>query len=404
VRRTTLAAALAAAVAGVLSAPAPAQDRPPPASRTENAREAHRVRGIVAFKRAVWRVGADGYDRAITELEHARDPATGRADFRTLFLLALSHAAAGRAQEGDAARKAAAELKGDFLGFRLIEAIELFHKEEWHASGKKLDAIITQAKRLNADPVINAELLFLAYVYRALDLRGRGSDDAALEDLREAVAISERRNDEPSSAAQVLLARSHVELQEYDRAEELLKEVLRREPGNSMSYANLALIYYDQHDLERAQRWYRDAVRRDPRLTEAREKLARIALRLEQLPTARRQLEALETALEALWKARPDLRSPGDAANMHAGFGEFWKLTADARARAGDAEGAQRARTAAERHFRRAHQERPDCVKALSLLIELLNELGAPEAEIEALEKDLLERLESGKTYRDTFC
>ena len=200
------------------------------------------------------------------------------------------------------------------------------------------------------------------------------------------------------------MARSHIDVQEYTRAEEILTEVLHKEPSNARSYANLGLVYYDQHLTDEAQKWYTEAIRRSPGLVEARERLAHIALRKDDPDSARRHLEALESSLAGLWAARPDLRTPGSAANLHAGFGTYWRAMAERREQQGDAEGAVSARDEAERRFRRSLQEQPDCVKAMESLLSLLSERDAPAAEIAKLKQELLERQKQKREYRDTFC
>ena len=127
------------------------------------------MRGIVAFKRAAFELLPDGFDRVIRELESARDPRTGKADFRTYYLAALAHAAAGDAGEGDQVRREATKVDPRFAGYWLIDGVEHFHAERWRKAQDALDQLIAAAEGLERDPAIGSELLFLGHAYR----RGR---------------------------------------------------------------------------------------------------------------------------------------------------------------------------------------------------------------------------------------
>jgi hypothetical protein len=99
-----------------------------------------------------------------------------------------------------------------------------------------------------------------------------------------------------------------------------------------------------------------------------------------------------------------------DAADVEAGLGIYWSGIAGMRADLGDAVGSKEAYGKAIEHHRRAVQIRPDCVRAIAELLQLLYAESGEAAEAERaelgrrLEQQKSEEDVKGPARRSTFC
>ncbi len=382
-----------------------------------SASELHRIRGWVAWRRAVWRVQRDGFQRVVTELERSREAAAGRADVTTLFLLGVSYLRLGRLAEADTVLRDARALAPEFAGFLLTDAMRLAASTAETAAAGRTQAEAAVAKygeyfeKLDGYPKdgsFAAELRFLGLLYRGrTNSRLPGHMDRAVLDLNDAMRIA-KENGETSAAEIVsMLAQAHQSLNQVEDAKRLVREAIARDPAESAHYFNLGIILAGAQDDSGARPWFEAAVARRPDFAEAHLKLAYLDSKLNDAASMRPHLEAAAAILES--RARGGSASDARAqSDRESGFGTYWMLVGRSRGEAGDERGALAAYSQARSHLREALAKEPGCVKALNLLIQIGSLSNAPESELEDLKRRLQETQEPGDReidpYRSTFC
>jgi tetratricopeptide (TPR) repeat protein len=393
--------------------PARGQDRAAELSPSE----LHRIRGWVAWRRAVWRVQRDGFQRVVTELERSREAAAGRADVTTLYLLGVSYLRLGRLSEAETVLRDARAQAPDFAGFLLTDAMRLAASTaETAASGRaqaeaalvKYDEYLEKLDGYPKDGSFAAELRFLGHLYRGrTHSRLAGHLDRAVLDLNRAMQISNDNREEPAAEIVSLLAQVHQSLNQVDEAVRLLRDAVARDPAESAHYFNLGIIFAGAQDDSGARPWFEAALARRAGFAEAHLKLAYLDSKLSDPAAMRPHLEAAAAIREASARGGfvSDARTQSD---LEAGFGTYWVLVGRARGESGDDVGARAAYAQARSRLREALAKEPGCVKALNLLIQIGSWTGAPESELEDLKRRLQETQEPGERdidpYRSTFC
>jgi tetratricopeptide (TPR) repeat protein len=391
-----------------------AQDSPRAPASAESA-EVHRVRGTIAWQRAVWRAQREGYQRAVSELERAR--AAGRSDFTSLYLLGLSYLRLGRVADAEPVLKDARQMSPTFPGFILTDALQLtavraeareVQRQQADAAIEKYDEYIAKIEAYPKDGAFAAELLFLGYYFRGrTNARMGGRNHKAVEDLDRAVAVATAHGEAPSPEVTSLLAQMHQNLGEVEVAKKLIVEALARDPAEAVHYYNYGLILVASREESAAKPWLEAALARRPEFPEAHMKLAYVASKTDDPAAMRRHLEAAA----ATYDGRAAGGSPTDRqteADIEAGFGQYWMLVAKHRQHRGDEPGARAAYQLAIAHLRTAREREPGCVGALQLLIQLAHLTGASEAEIEELKRrhaDLSKLTDREfDPFHSTFC
>lgn len=418
-RRST--AMLLAVLASALpfgARPARAQDpAAAPAAAELSPAELHRIRGWAAWRRAVWRVQRDGFQRVVTELERSREASAGRADVTTLYLLGVSYVRLGRLAEAETVLRDARAQAPEFAGFLLTDAMLLASATADTADAGRAQAEAALAKygeyleKLDSYPKdgsFAAELQFLGYLFRGrTNTRLAGHFDRAVLDLNRAMEIS-KENGQPLAAEVVsMLAQAHQSLNQVEDAKRLIREAIARDPAESALYYNLGIILAGAQDDSGARPWFEAAVARRADFAEAHLKLAYLDSKLNDPGAMRPHLEAAAAIQEA--RARGgSLSDSRTQADLAAGMGTYWLLIGRARMDAGDDAGARAAYGQAQIHLREALAKEPGCVKALNLLIQIGSWTNAPETELEELKRRLQGTQEPGgrdiDPYRSTFC
>ena len=394
------------------AAPAAAQD---PAVITPA--ELQRARGTLAWRRAVWGVSREGFERAVTELELCRDDESGRRDVTVLYLLGISYMRLERVAQADPALRDARSLAPDFPGLRLADAMRLTavaaapseeSQKLAEEAAKRYDDFLAGLARYPKDAAFAAELGFLGLVLRGtLNSRLYGRRDQAVADLGRARALAKEHGEAPSAELITLLANVHQSLDQLDDAKQLVREAMARDPAEPAHYYNYGVILAGTHDDAGARPWFEAALARRRDFAEAHVKIAYIASKSDDLGGMRAHLDAAAAIYEAR-AGRGAALDPRNQAEIDAGLGAYWKMVGLQRSDAGDAKGAREAFTAAEAHLRDALAKQPGCVTAISTLIQILSWIGAPERDQSEWKKRLLDtqQMKNRETdpYRSTFC
>jgi len=411
------AAAAALAVLGLLVARGTSRAQDPAAAAAADAVELHRLRGTIAWQRAVWRAQREGFQRAVTELERARSGAASRSDFTSLFLLGLSYLRLGRAADAEPVLRDARAMSPSFPGFVLTDALQLTAvkaessdqaKSQADAALAKYDEYLAKIEAYPKDGAFAAELLFLGYLFRGqTNARMSPRYDHAVEDLDRALAVAVDHGEPPPAEVMSLLAQMHQHLNQIDAAKKLVIEALARDPGEAVHYYNYGVILMGSHEEAAARQWLEGAIARRPDFPEARLKLAYVSLKTDDPSGMRRQLESAAVTYEARARAGTPTDKQVEA-DLESGFGQYWMLVAKHRQDDGDEPGTLRAHQLAMAHLRTALARVPGCVGALSLLIQLCALTDAPDAEIEDLKRRLADLSKMSEReidpYHSTFC
>jgi tetratricopeptide (TPR) repeat protein len=377
----------------------------------------YRVRGIMAWRRAAWRFERQGFQRVVSELERARVAAQGKADFTTQYLLGFAYMRLGRVSEADTVLRDARQMAPDFPGFLLTDSMRIATEDRTRAGVERalrplqVFALVLPTY-LAQDRAFSAELTYLGCALRGrLYSRMGRYHDQAVKDLERALAVSEQNRVPLSAEVVALLAQTHQSLDQSAEAERIVKLAISRDPAEASHYFNMGLICAAQQHEKDARRWFEAALARRESLADAHLKLAYLAMKegeVRDLPRIRAHLEAFAAQQEQRTTeggVAPDTRALAD---LEAGYGDYWKLVADARLTSGDESGATLALREAQRHYRLALEHQPGCVVALNRLIQLGSRLGSAPAEIEEIKKRLekVNEQEPGgvEIYRSTFC
>jgi tetratricopeptide (TPR) repeat protein len=415
--RTFLLAAGSALAAVVALRIADAQDAPPaPAVADTLSADAHRVRGILAWRKAVWASDTASYLRAVRELEASRRLAQGAPDVTAIFVLGFC-----RARTGDPAgalemvREGRAAAPG-FPAHLLTEAVARtgsgpgWRKQDGTQKAvATLDQYLVEIARYPPKAAFAAELRYLGFLERGLRLLALDEHDRAIRDLDAARALAASEGRTPSVELVRMLSQCHKSLQQFQLAESFLNESLHRDPGEPSHYHMLALLAADSNRRDDARLWNQRAVLRRLDYLAPRGKLAYLAWEAGDLDGMRRQLEA--TAYLSRFAADSDVaasKDAGPAANLHAGWGKYWFARGERLVEAGNAEGAARHWERARDEYREALRAQPGCIRTIVGLVEVLSRLRAPPEEIESLRKRLddmrAKKPNTPEMYTDTFC
>jgi tetratricopeptide (TPR) repeat protein len=386
--------------------------------------DTHRVRGALAWQRAVWRTpsGHDEFARVVDELERYRaDPAGRKDDFTSLFLLGYSYLRLGNVAMAAPALKDAKSLSPKFPGLLLTDALMLTAEmpadpdaavERAKAALEKYDEYLDRLSTYPKDETFARELRFLGYLFRGrTNVRLVGHMDQAVDDLNQALAVAKEAGEPPAAEVISLLAQTHQNLEQFDAAIKLVREALSRDPAEANHYYNLGLLLNAQHDEAAAQPMFEAALRRRPEFPEAHLKLAYIAWKRVEPVSMRAHLEAAD----AMYEARSKAGSPSDAgvqADIQAGYGLYWVVVGEKRSDAGDADGATAAYRKAFEHFREAIAKVPGCIQALNVFVQLASRVTLPPEEQKKLDADQLEfkkrlddlNLHKIEPFHSTFC
>jgi tetratricopeptide (TPR) repeat protein len=414
--RHAAAAALAVLALVLARGTAHGQGAAPAASPAETA-ELHRLRGTIAWRRAVWRAQRDGFQRAVTELERARATAEGRSDFTSLYLLGLSYLRLGRAADAEPVLRDARAMSPGFAGFVLTDALQLTAtkaastdqaRKEVDAALAKYDEYLAKIAAYPKDGPFAAELLFLGYLFRGrTNARISARYDKAVDDLDRALRVAADNGEQPPAEVVSLLAQMHQHLDQIDVAKKLVLAALERDPAEAVHYYNFGAILVGAHDEAGARPWLEAALARRPEFPEAHMRLAYIASKTDDPASMRRHLEAAAAIYAARARAGVQADRQTDA-DVESGFGQYWMLVAKHRQDAGDEAGTRAAYENAKDHLRQALAKEPGCVGALNVLVQVCALTDAPEAEIDDLKRRLadISKLSDREIdpYHGTFC
>jgi tetratricopeptide (TPR) repeat protein len=392
------------------AAPAPAQEPPAQISSAE----LHRVRAEVAWRRAVWRISAEEFERAVKELEAARAAPGAVPDYWVDYMLAFSYARLKRVPECDAVLKSMRDKLGaNASSLMLVDSVRRISTPEGDQSADEATAAVATLGAFleemnNAPPgsPFAPELRFLSHFYRGRLEWRLARQDSAVTELTRAMELSRAAGHEPAMEVVSLLAWVHLDLDQAGEAKRLVMEAMARDPAEAAHYYNMGQILIKEHDDLGARRWFEAALARRPSLVEAHLKLALVGRHTAD-PAA--MLPHLE-AVKAFYDGRAQAKAPVDAAaeaDVQCGYGLYWKLVGDRRTDEGDDAGAREAYEQATRHLREALAKQKGCVQALSALIQIASKLGRDE-EIPELRKSLDEvNKQQGRRldpFRSTFC
>jgi len=416
------AAALAAAIVVPLATPAAARQEASDDPRLTGP-EAHRIRGALAWRRAVWTGDRDAYAYAARELEQALRQTTaadhgGRRDFSTVFLLACSRAWRGDVPGAASLAQEARTLAPSFPGHLLLDAVLASPEPrgtDWKAqfteAVEQLDRYQVALATYDRGAPFARELEYLGHHEKGVRLFWLDLHDRALVSFDGAMQIVRAEGRTPSAELVRRSSQCHKSLQQFDVAERMIRASLERDPGEPSHYQVLGQLAADRERREEARAWYQRALDRKLDYTEPRAKLAFLAMESGEsghLYAMRVHLEAYRAIYEAKWESGAAARDPAVEANIHSAFGHYWWGRAAELADAGRLEEARPFHLLARRELEAALLREPGCRRALSTLIQVLYQLGAPPEESQPYQKRLddMHRKEPGSPtpHTDTFC
>lgn len=387
----------------------------------DRAAAAHRVRGVLAWRRAVWTSRAADYERAASELKAAVDGSSAERNFDNYFMLGYSLARLRRTaeahraiQEADARKRQPEPGTPTDAMLKLVEAIQQTAEgPAWHpqpltgSSLRLLDDYVVRIATYKSSSPFAAELRYAGRLERGMRQFAEGLRDPAARDLTQAAESARAEGRPVSLELGRLLVEVHTSLAESPKAREAAERLLRADPGEPTHYSVLGRLTA-AGDAEAARRWQERALSFAPNFGEGHAKLAYLAWKRDDTDTMRRHLEAFHSLLRDRWEADPGSRTPQAAANLHAGWGLYWQLRGDLAANAGDAPRAREAWLRAKSAYLESYHSYPGCEKALTRLEKVLRQLREPEAEIEVYTQRLeqLKRKAPGspEPVGDTFC
>ena len=365
----------------------------------------HRTRAIIAWKQAAWAATPESLNETIRHLERARAAGGMQSDSTVNFLLGYAYLMKKRPSEALPLLNAARDTAQQFVGFDLIQGMRLEDGGQHLEAIAALDRFLERQDDIRKISELALELEFLGLLHRGQSLLGAGKVDRAIEDFEQALEKSYEGSGKASAAAKVLLARANVQAEQFSVAEALLMEVVAADPDEAANYYHLGVVFADQQQLAKSRHWYSLAIRHQPGYAKAYLKLAYISKTLDDLKACRRHLETFAALTEG---SAENPRPADQTADVEAGFGQYWEAVGNARSDFNDDPGATEAYERAIVHFRGAVKARPDCMSAITKLIELLFLRAGSEVELEALKKQLedLKKLRPGgaEVERSTFC
>lgn len=376
-------------------------------------REAHKVRGYLLWRRAVWTLDARvGYDRALHHFAAALDQGDAAdPDFTVQFLAAYCHEQLGEAEAAAPLLEKARTRSPSFPGFVLLDSFRASLEGE---HGRRVELLETFLERLEFrdDPTFGSELRFLGELHLGEAQFRRERFDSALPHLERAaeIAAETRRSVGRNAVAPSLVlrvARVHQRLDQHDQALELVESVVRDDPGVAANYYNVALVLGGTKRNEEALRYHRRTIERAPGFARAHAKLAYLSL--EGNPSRGPATRAARLHLsvyryhDAVLPARAEREVPDEVvADLAAAEGRYWYVVAQERQDVATANDAlQRARDRLEAAIVFA----PGCVAARDYLLKVLFQLGVDESELRPHRRAFDEMRESeGTGVSSTFC
>jgi tetratricopeptide (TPR) repeat protein len=364
------------------------------------------TRGTSTWRNYVWSLDRPRLEHGLAELERARELAGGRTTFTHLYLIAFGHLVLGNEEPGRAAAAAVRARAPDYPPVLLLDAFESIVAGESDEALMQLDAYVDAIESAPPDPGFGTEFRFLAYLHRGAHRYDQGLHGEAAQDLRTAVRITREADRVPANTVLLRLARAHQNLDEHGAAEELIREMLRRDPGNADLYHNMGLLEGTQKQLPEARSWYERAVARRRNLEEAHGKLAFLAWRDADVDAGElRRMRRHLAAYRALARQSTHARTLAD---VESGRGTYWLSVARHRVDAGREREAAPAYARALRHFEAALEHEPGCVRALNSIIQIGAELAWPEERLGPYRErmDAILRLDEGapESVRSAFC
>lgn len=365
----------------------------------------HRTRAVATWKRYVWSLQRPLLAQVVADLEAELKKTGEPAEFTPALLLAHGYLMIERPAPAAESLLRAREIAPGHPGVLLVEALMTEAKSR-RESVQMLDRYIERLAEGPEDRAFGAELEFLGYTHRGDQQLTRGNWDEAAQDLQRALEICRAADHEPPGPLVQRLARAHQALAEFGRAEELIREMMRRDPADPMNYLNLGVLYYEQDRFDDARRWYEAALARKPTLPEPHLRLAYLASVDRDLPRLRRHAETFERLARAEAGDRPIPHLL--QLEVHAAYGSYWH----ARATRLRAEGADQAASSA---YARARKEldaalriEPNCLRALTLRVQIAAQTGEDEATLTELREQLdavhSSDPDSPLPYRNVFC
>lgn len=401
----------ALAVVGFAAARSLAQEPPAPAPQpsgpgTGSEVEVLRTRGVSTWRNHVWSIERTRLEQSVSELERARELGAGRLGATQTYVLAFGHLVLGNEEPGRAAAQVVRATAPDFVPLRLLDAFEAILAGDATHALVLLDGYVDAIERSPPDPEFGTEFRFLAYLHRGAQRYDMGMAQEAVVDLRTAARIAREAGRVPSNVLLLRLARAHQTLDEHGAAEELVREMLRRDPGNPELYFNLGLLDGTQKHLPEARAWYERTVRRRRSHRDAHGKLAFLAWRDAEVdPAALPRVRAHLAAYESLTERDPSTVALADSAS---GVGSYWLAVARHRLDQGDEAGARPAFERALRHFRDAIDREPGCVRALNSIIQIGAQLGWPDGDLAPYRERMNAILQGEEgapgSVRSSFC
>lgn len=415
-----LAAAAAAAVAANATAqqePGPSPAPPPAAGGGRPAvsgAEAHRLRGALAWRRAVWTGDREQYSFAARELEQALRLSEVR-DFSTLFLLACSRAWRGDVAGATEPAREARALAPDFPGHLLLDAVRAAPEPrgpDWKARFRTavggLEAYEIALAKYDRGAAFAAELEYLGHLEHGVRLYWLDLFDRAILQFERAAQIARAQGRSPSPELLRRLSQCHKSVQQFEISERMIRDSLERDPGEPSHYQVLGQLAADRERRDEARGWYQRALARKLDYADPRAKLAYLARDDGDLYSLRVHLEAYRAIHEARWEHGGEPRDPGVEANIHSGFGHYWFARAEKLADEGRLDAARPCYLAAKKEFEAAIAKEPGCIAALNGLVRVLYELGFPADESLPYQRRIedMRNEEPGapEPYGDTFC
>ncbi len=401
-RRTAIAMALLVAVA--LGAAPRATAQGVATERSEQV-ELLLTRGTVGWQAYVWTLDRTRLQRAVADLEEARHAQGGAMELTQRFLTAYGDLVLGRAESGARGANELRAVAPGFGGLLLLDALSAVLAKDHARALDLFDAYIAALEEQPPDGSYRAELLFLGYLHRGAERADAGRPHDSRDDLEHALRIAREARRKPPAELVERLALAHQQLSEYARADELIRGLLREDPGNAALYYDIGLLYASQGKLEEARAWYEQAVARRRDYPEAHAKLASIAgTDADEEPARLADMRAHLDAYRAALGPDTDLRVRAD---VEVGDARYWRRVANAARDDGRVAEADAALERAAAHCERALQAEPRCRGALVDLVAIALELGWPDERVLPLRArvDALLKAEDGETtFSRTFC
>lgn len=365
----------------------------------------HRTRAVAAWRRYIWSLDTPLLAQVVSDIEAELRKTEKPPEFTPELLLAHSHVMLGRPDRAEESLLRAEELAPGHVGTVLIRAL-LEISKRGEESLTILDHYIDRLTSEPKDEAFGAELLFLGHVHRGVWNMRLRAYDAASADLEQAVTISRAAGRDPPGPLIQRLARAHQALGEYARAEELIREMLVRDPADALNYFNLGVLYYEQDRFDESRKWYEAAAARDPTYADPHLRLGYLASVAGDLPRLLRHVEIFERLSTAAADARGAAIPETAQIEIEAAYGSYWCTRANRLRAAGAEDEATEAFARARERLDTALRIQPHCLRALTLRVQIAAQTD--EARLEEL-RGRLDAVQSQdedtpQAHRSVFC